>query len=64
MNTFYYFEGRVFETKEAVEAVAKDYTNKKYDVIETEKSFDEFEDEFDKLKSEGNSDLDAIKWAK
>lgn len=64
MNTFYYFEGRVFETQEEVEAVAKNYVNQKYDEILSEKSFDDFEDDFDKLKAEGNSDLDAIEWAK
>ena len=64
MNTFYYFEGRIFETKEQVEENAKNYNCKKFDEIETLKSFDEFENEFDNLKAEGNSDLDSIEWAK
>lgn len=64
MNTFYYFEGRIFETKENAEQVARNYTSKKIDEIETEKTFDEFENAFDELKEQGNSDLDAIEWAK
>ena len=64
MNKFYYFEGRIFETVEQVENVTKNYRNKKYYEIETSKSFEEFENEFDKAKEEGNSDLDAIEWAR
>ena len=64
MNKFYYFEGRIYETVKQVENATKNYINKKYDEIETMKSFDEFENEFDKAKEEGNSDLDAIEWAK
>lgn len=64
MNTFYYFEGKIYETVEAVENATKNYSNKKYDEIETTKSFEEFEEEFDNVKAEGNSDLDAIEWAK
>ena len=64
MEKFYYFEGRIYETVKQVENATKNYINKKYDEIETMKSFDEFENEFDKAKEEGNSDLDAIEWAK
>lgn len=64
MSTFYYFEGRIFETKENAEFAARNYTTKQIDKIETEKSFDEFENAFDELKEQGNSDLDAIEWAK
>ena len=64
MNTFYYFEGRIFETVKQVENATKNYRNKKYDEIETMKSFDEFEENYDKLKKDGNSDWDAIEWAK
>lgn len=64
MNKFYYFEGRIFETVEQVENATKNYINKKYDEIETSKSFDEFEEDYDKLKEDGNSDLDAIECAK
>lgn len=64
MNTFYYFEGRIFETKEDAEFAARNYTNKKIDEIETAKSFAEFENAFDESKEQGESDLDAIEWAK
>ena len=64
MNTFYNFEGRNYETLEEVEKAIKNYTNKKFDEIKTEKTFDEFDNEYDKLRAEGNSILDAIEWAK
>lgn len=64
MNTFYFFEGNIYETREAVEAAVKNYLNKKYDEINTSKSFDEFEAEYDKAREEGNSCLDAIEWAR
>ena len=64
MNTFYYFEGRIFETENEVKKATENYTNKKYDEIKSEKSFDDFDAEFDKLKADGNSDYDAIEWAK
>jgi hypothetical protein len=64
MNTFYHFEGRIYETLEEVTKATKNYTTKKYDEIETEKSFDEFDTEFDKLRAEGNSIADSIEWAK
>ena len=64
MNKFYYFEGRIFETLEAVEVATKNYTNKQYEKINTFKNFEDFENEYDNLKLEGNSDLDAIEWAK
>ena len=64
MNTFYYFEGRIFETEEKAMNFTKNYNNKKLDKIQTEKSWDDFENEFDKAKEDGNSDLDAIEWAR
>lgn len=64
MTKVFYFEGRIFETEQAVQAYAKNYNNQNYDVIETNKSYDDFEDAFDNAKSEGCSDLDAIEWAK
>lgn len=64
MKKFYHFEGRIYKTLKEVKNATKNYTNKRYDVIETLKSFAEFENEFDKAKEEGNSDLDAIEWAK
>ena len=64
MNTFYYFEGRIYKTLEEVKNATKNYACKKYDEISTEKSFNDFDDEFDKLRGEGNSIYDAIEWAK
>lgn len=64
MNNFYHFEGNIYETVEAVEAATRNYCNKRYDVIKTLKSFDEFEEEYDKCRKEGNSILDSIEWAK
>ena len=64
MNTFYYFEGRTFETKEQALEATKDYINKNIEEIKTTRSFNDFDAEFDKLKAEGNSDFDAIEWAK
>ena len=64
MNTFYFFEGRVYETLEQVQSATKDYASKKFDEIETSKSFDEFEDAYDEARAEGNSCLDSIEWAK
>lgn len=64
MNTFYYFEGRVYETLEEVQNATKNYICKRFDEIETMNTFEQFENEFHKLKEEGNSDLDAIEWAK
>lgn len=64
MNTFYYFEGNIYETEQTVIAATKDYTNKKYDEIRTSKSFEEFETAYEEAIEEGNSSLDAIEWAK
>ena len=64
MNTFYYFEGSIFESVEDVKNATKNYSNKIYEEIETSKAFDEFEEEFEKCKNEGESDLDAIEWSK
>lgn len=64
MNTFYHFEGRIFESLEALEIVMKNYTYKKYDIINTDKNFDDFESEFEKYRQEDNSILDSIDFAK
>lgn len=65
MNTFYYFEGRIFETREKAEAEKKRTGyHTSIDEIKTNKSFDEFDDAFDELKAEGNSDLDSIEGAR
>lgn len=63
MNTFYYFESRIFETKKEAEKLAKNFINKKIEEIKTEKSFDDFEDAYYQLKKDGESDFDAIEWA-
>lgn len=64
MNTFYYFEGTIYETLDRVIKATKNYVNKKYDIIETNKDFNSFEDTFDKLRKEGNSVLDSLELAK
>lgn len=64
MNTFYYFEGNIYETIGAAEYAARNYNIKRIDSIKTEKSFDEFETAFEEVKKECSSDVDAIEWAK
>ena len=64
MNTFYHFEGVIYETLEGVISATKNYTNKSYDVIETDKNFDLFYDEFYTLRASGNSIIDSIELAK
>lgn len=64
MNTFYYFEGRIYETLEDVEKAARNYNCKRYDEIKTVKSWDEFDRAFDEEKMNGSSDEDAIEWAR
>ena len=64
MNTFYFFEGNIYKTKEQAEKAAKDYNIKRIDEIKTTKTFDEFETEYEKAREEGNSCLDSIEWAK
>ena len=63
MNKFYHFEGRIYETIEEVEKATQNYSCKKYDTFQTEKSFDEFENAYDRLRAEGNSIADSIDWA-
>lgn len=64
MNTFYYFEGSIYETMEEANFAARNYNIKKIDKIQTNKSFAEFEKAFDEAQAEGNSDFDSIEWAK
>ena len=64
MNTFYHFEGRVFETEELAKVATKDYVSKKIDIIETDKDFDKFYECFTNCRFEGNSIADSIDWAK
>ena len=63
-NTFYYFEGRIFETLEEVQKATENYVNKKFDEIETEKDFNEFSANYEENKQAGESDFDAIEWAR
>lgn len=63
MNKFYHFEGRIYEKIENVEKATENYRNKKYDEIKTEKSFDEFENAYERLRAEGNSIMDSIDFA-
>jgi len=63
MNTFYHFEGRIYEKIENVEKATENYRNKNYDEIKTEKSFDEFENAYERLRAEGNSIMDSIDFA-
>lgn len=64
MNTFYFFENNVYETREEAENATKNYTNKKIDVIETNKDFTSFENDYKSARNDGNSCLDSIEWAK
>ena len=64
MNTFYHFEGRIFETLDEVVNATKNYTSKKFDEIKTDKPFSKFDEEFDKLRSEGCDIVDSIELAK
>ncbi len=56
MNTFYFND-----KNEQIETVKP---NNGYTLIETEKSFDEFVEEYEKCREEGNSIIDSIEWAK
>lgn len=64
MNTFYFFENNVYETKEEALNATKNYNNKKIDEIETSKNFATFENDYQIARDEGNSCLDSIEWAK
>lgn len=64
MNTFYYYESEIYKTVEEVENATKNHICKRYDIIETSKSYDEFVEEFEELKAQGNSDLDSIEFAR
>ena len=67
MNTFYYFEGKIFETYDKALHIKESmgrYGFNKIDKIETRKDFDTFEDIFDMLKQQGESDFNAIELAK
>lgn len=64
MNTFYFFENDIYETKEQAEFAAKDFRIKHIDEIETNKDFNTFYNDYRVYREEGNSCLDSIEWAK
>lgn len=55
MNIFY------FNDKTEIIEIEKPSNN--YTEIITEKSLDEFENAYDRLRAEGNSIIDSIEWA-
>ena len=60
MATFFYKENEIYETREAVEAAAKNFVGKGYDSVETDKSFVEFEAAYEELREAGCSSADAF----
>ena len=63
-NIYYYFEGRIYETKEQVLKATENYINKNYDTVATFNTFEDFESNFDFLKSTGLSDIEAFNEAR
>ena len=63
-NTYYYFEGRIYETKEEVLKATENYTNKNYDTVTTFNIFEDFENNYNSLKRCGQSDIVAFKEAR
>ena len=60
MNRFYYYEGNIYETEERLKkALENAYYNKKFDVIETQCDWDEFENCF-LFANNGVDDMIAI----
>ena len=55
MNIFY------FNNK--TERIETEKPKNNYTEIRTEKSIDDFENDYDRLKTEGNSIIDSIEWA-
>ncbi len=64
MNTFYYFENNIYETKEEAQNATKNFNNKRIDEIQTEKDFNSFEELYTQAREEGNSCVDSIEWAR
>ncbi len=60
----FYKEDRFFTNEEDANLFAKRFINKNIDKIETIKTFDEFVEEFENCRKEGNSILDSIEWSK
>lgn len=55
MNTFYF--------NDKTERIETEKPKNGYTEIKTEKSFDDFEDAYDRLRAEGNSIIDSIEFA-
>lgn len=55
MNIFYF--------NDKTERIETEKPANNYTEIRTEKSLDEFENAYDRLRSEGNSIIDSIEWA-
>ena len=60
----FYKEDRFFANEEDAKLFAKRFINKNVDEIETTKTFDEFVEEFENYRKEGNSIVDSIYWSK
>lgn len=60
MTKLYHFEGLLYKRKKDVERATKFYISKKYDVIETPKPFNAFEEAFDELREQGCSIVEAL----
>ena len=56
MNTFYF--------NEKTERIEKLQPNNSHTVIITGKEFDEFVEDYENARAEGNSIIDSIEWAK
>ena len=55
MNTFYF--------NDKTERIETEKPANNYTEIKTEKSLDDFENAYDRLRAEGNSIMDSIEWA-
>lgn len=55
MNIFYF--------NDKTERIETEKPKNSYTEIKTEKSLDEFENDYDRLRAEGNSIIDSIEWA-
>ena len=65
MNTYFYMEGRIFETLSKAQFFRKlNCPNGKIDEIYTNKTFKEFENNFENYKNQGESDFNAIELSK
>lgn len=60
----FYKEEVFFKDEENAKLFAKRFINKNVNEIETTKTFDEFVEEFENCRKEGNSIVDSIEWSK